>query len=376
MTTQQNIPPSHDQIEISLFGPGFGESIVAHLGNGNWIIVDSCVSANDNFPKALGYLNQIGVDPSTSVRLVVASHWHDDHVAGLSDTLEACSKAIFCCPVALGKMEFLELAELYSNAPTALPSGPSEIYSAIQIAAKRSKKNKLAYLRYAKSDSVIWASQDQSTTVYSLSPSDEMVHRSLKFMTRSYAIAKLGSKILDRLTPNDPNDVATALRLDINGRSILLGSDLESGSNSLTGWRAVLTSVVGPSEKAVVYKVAHHGAQSGHHSNVWSDLLHSDPCTMITPFRWGAHRLPTADDRARILGLTKNCYITSNPNVSPPPPPKRQSKVEAIIKMTATSRRSSVGTIGHIRWRAPMNDLSKPGDVELFDGALRLAEVD
>jgi len=376
MTTPQNIPPSCDQLEISLFGPGFGECIVAHLGNGNWIIVDSCVSGEDYFPKALGYLNQIGVDPSTSVHLVVASHWHDDHVAGLSDTLEACSNATFCCPVALGRSEFLELAELYSKAPTALPPGPSEIYSAIQIAAKRSKKRKLSLLRYAKSDSLIWASHDRSSIVYSLSPSDEMVRRSLNFMTRSYAIAKLGSKILDQLTPNDPNDVATALRLDINGRSILLGSDLEKGGSSLVGWRAVLTSIVGPSSKSVVYKVAHHGAESGHHDKVWTDLLHTDPFAMITPFRWGAHRLPTAADRAKILGLTNNCYITSNPNFDPPPPPKRQPKVEAIIQLTATSRRSSVGTIGHIRWRAPLNDLSNPGDVELFDGALRLAEVD
>ncbi|MCR4303873.1 MAG: hypothetical protein NUV63_06555 [Gallionella sp.] len=376
MTTPLNIPPSHDQLEISLFGHGFGESIVAHLGNGNWIIVDSCVSAKDNIPKALGYLNQISVDSSTSVRLVVASHWHDDHVAGLSDTLEACTNAAFCCPVALGRTEFLELAELYSKAPTAIPPGPSEIYSALQIAARRSKKYKRSLLSYAKSDSMIWASQDRSAIVYALSPSDEMVHRSLNFMTRSYAIAKLGSKILDRLTPNDPNDVATALRLDINGRSILLGSDLESGGNSLVGWRAVLTSVVGPSAKSVVYKVAHHGAKSGHHDKVWSDLLHADPVAIITPFRWGAHRLPTADDRSKILGLTNNCYITSNPKVDPLPPPKRQSKVEAIIQLTTKSRRSLVGTIGHIRWRSPLNDLSNPGDVELFDGALRLAEVD
>src|SRR6516164_161156 len=33
-------PPRPDQVEISVFGPSYGECIVAHLGHGNWIVVD------------------------------------------------------------------------------------------------------------------------------------------------------------------------------------------------------------------------------------------------------------------------------------------------------------------------------------------------
>ena len=35
-------PPASDVFEVSIFGPGKGESIVVHIGNGRWIVVDSC----------------------------------------------------------------------------------------------------------------------------------------------------------------------------------------------------------------------------------------------------------------------------------------------------------------------------------------------
>ncbi|PXF57856.1 MAG: hypothetical protein C4B58_08625 [Deltaproteobacteria bacterium] len=35
--------PSPDELEISLFGPGRGECVVAHLGNNDWLVVDSCL---------------------------------------------------------------------------------------------------------------------------------------------------------------------------------------------------------------------------------------------------------------------------------------------------------------------------------------------
>jgi len=31
-----------DELEVSVFGPGYGESLAIHLGLGSWIIIDSC----------------------------------------------------------------------------------------------------------------------------------------------------------------------------------------------------------------------------------------------------------------------------------------------------------------------------------------------
>ena len=37
------MPPGKNEFEITLFGPGYGESVVLHVGSGAWIVVDSCI---------------------------------------------------------------------------------------------------------------------------------------------------------------------------------------------------------------------------------------------------------------------------------------------------------------------------------------------
>jgi glyoxylase-like metal-dependent hydrolase (beta-lactamase superfamily II) len=75
-------PPTADQIEINIFGPGYGECCLFHFGGGKWIIIDSCVDDEIGQPAALAYLDNIGINPAEGVELVIASHWHDDHVKG------------------------------------------------------------------------------------------------------------------------------------------------------------------------------------------------------------------------------------------------------------------------------------------------------
>lgn len=375
MPCQQNEPPKQDELEISVFGPGFGESIVVHLGNDHWIIIDSCVNTKDRFPKPLEYLKLLGKDPAECVSAVVATHWHDDHVAGISKTLDVCQSAIFCCPQALSSRDFLDLAELYRDSPGVLPPGPSEIRDAIEIAAKRGKERKRNMLRFASADKLIWVAPDNSAKIVALSPSDEMSRRATAFMARAYEVAKAGGSALDRLIPNLPNDTAAALRIDVGGRSVLLGSDLESGKDPQIGWSAVITSPTAGDAKSSVFKVAHHGSKSGHHDEVWSFMLQDQPWALISPFRWGRHRLPTPADRARIVSMTSKAYLTAHPDKDMPPAGKRSSKVEAFISQTTNTRRSACGPVGHVRLRISLSDLADQGAIELFDGALELSKV-
>ena len=67
-------PPSDREIEVSIFGPGYGECIVVHAGGNEWAIIDACLDKAGH-PAALAYLRQIGVDPAVSVRAVIANDW-------------------------------------------------------------------------------------------------------------------------------------------------------------------------------------------------------------------------------------------------------------------------------------------------------------
>lgn len=373
MPILQMTPPKANEIEVSIFGPGFGESIVAHVGEGKWIIIDSCVDELRSTPTPIKYLELIGQNPAECVCIIVATHWHDDHIAGLSDTLEACEKALFCCPNALSKKEFLQLAELYQEAPGSFPEGTSEIQRALEISAHRSRTTQTNMLKFATEDKLIFSSP--TVRLVALSPSDEMNRRALEFMATAYALALSGDTSAGRLVAVRPNDVATVLRLDVAERSVLLGSDLEAENNPLTGWTAVFNSLMASERTSSIYKVAHHGSKSGWHDEIWSRMLETRPLALMSPFRWGAHKLPNAIDRARILSMTNRAFITADPNRVRQPTKKRAPKIEAFISQTTKTRRIACGPVGHIRWRADIRDLTDEGDVELFDGALSVADV-
>ncbi len=55
-------PPNPDEIEITVFGPGYGECIVIHAGSGKWFIVDSCLDMT-GLPASIVHLNSLGVKP-------------------------------------------------------------------------------------------------------------------------------------------------------------------------------------------------------------------------------------------------------------------------------------------------------------------------
>jgi hypothetical protein len=111
MTPDRLLPPLPDELEISLFGAGYGEAIALHVGHGRWILVDS-YRQRDKEPDHLAYLNQLGVDVSRAVQLIVVTHWHDDHVKGISDVYDVCLSANLVISAALRHPEFLTLAKL------------------------------------------------------------------------------------------------------------------------------------------------------------------------------------------------------------------------------------------------------------------------
>lgn len=98
--------PANDEFELVILGPGIGESIVAHLGNDEWIIIDSCVFPGHDEPAPLLYLRQIGVDASQAVKRVLATHWHDDHIKGIGAVFRECQSAKFAMSGALADDQF------------------------------------------------------------------------------------------------------------------------------------------------------------------------------------------------------------------------------------------------------------------------------
>lgn len=127
--TETGKSPKKNEFELTLLGPGYGESVVLHVGGGVWVIVDSCVDT-DGTPQALRYLESIDVNPAEAVELIVATHWHDDHIRGIANLVEICDRAAFCCASVLLCKEFLTVVGALEGRPlSGRGSGLKEIYN-------------------------------------------------------------------------------------------------------------------------------------------------------------------------------------------------------------------------------------------------------
>ncbi|MBT9588745.1 MBL fold metallo-hydrolase [bacterium] len=295
--------PSPDEVEITLFGPGYGESVVVHLGDGCWIIVDSCYGAwCRSDPAPVWYLKQLGVNIEAQVRLIVCSHWHDDHVGGLSEVVRQASQAPVYISQALRNEEFLTLLELYDRSPMDEP-GTRQISGVF-------RQCRGGRLKFASQDRVLIAAAGHQ--VSALSPSDLSVQDALAVFANQARSLIPGSSPL-RIPSLRPNHTSVVLSIANPHFQALLGADLEVTTHSHRGWQAIIDSSTTLPDKASFFKIPHHGSENGHHPEVWGSRLEPQVTAVLSPFRGGNVVLPLSRDVERIKSLTDQAFATGVP---------------------------------------------------------------
>jgi hypothetical protein len=277
------------------------------FGKNRWAIIDSCIDSNTRKPAALSYLEQIGVDASVAVKLVVATHWHDDHIGGLSSIVASCPSAKFACSDAVTRKEFVKLAAVFNKRPLLTgPVGSREFQNVFSIlrASKRIPIRVSADRPFFTISDATGAIECRFTA---LSPSDLEKQRFLESITKLMP-AEGTSKY--RIPDPQPNELSVAVLVQIFDMNILLGADVEEYNDPNRGWSAILASENRPSRKSDIFKIAHHGGASGHHDGIWTTLLGSDPIAVLTPWNRGGG-LPTQPDCDRIIARTSRAFSTS-----------------------------------------------------------------
>jgi len=307
--TDWTTAPAPDQVEITLFGPGFGECALVHLGGEQWIIIDSCTNNQSHAPVALEYLSGIGVDAAASVRLVLVTHWHDDHISGLRDVVRACKSATFSCSQALRAEEFHSMVDLFNQRhSTRRSSGVREIRAVFDVLIDEDRPP----VRMANANKPLLVLQPNETghgfpsRVTALSPSDKMI------ATAMTDIAGLipGVETKYRCVPPSQNHCTVVTHVEIGELALLLGGDLEDEADPELGWAAIFSSAERPQTRASAFKVPHHGAKNAHNDDVWAQMLTNEPRAILTPWNRGS-KLPTEGDVVRICGLTPHAYATA-----------------------------------------------------------------
>lgn len=348
-------PPAADEIEVTLFGPGYGEAIAVHLGEGAWLLVDSCIDPESKAPASGTYLEQIGIDAG-QVRAIVASHWHDDHVRGISQLAAKHPKADFVISAVFNNKEAGAFLAAYSGASSSgLARGAKELFGVM-----RGRETVFPALHRT---NVLEATLNaRQVRVTALSPVPAAF---TQFIARLAQYVARKGQAINYAPELRPNLEAIALHIDVGDDAVLLGADLED--HDKFGWSAVVADQwSGARRPATAYKVAHHGSYTGDCPQVWATLLKSDPVACLTPFTLGNLRLPTDADKGRLKKNTVRAYISSGASRRPEMDSRQLKRLGDICKKLS---RVDAG-FGAVRLRRKIGALS--WDVDLFGAARAL----
>lgn len=300
----------------------------------------------------LEYLYRMGVNPSTDVRMIVGTHAHDDHFAGISSFFEACQSATFVVSDALTNEEFLALLCADAEIPQpARYSSYSEYRRIFEIAESRKGKDGFRPLRRASEGKRLLDFPNvqgfPGVQVTALSPSEHAKTRALRALA---AQSPEVSARRGRVPALDPNDASIALWVEAGDVRVLLGADLLVGPLGC-GWQAVVESFT-PEGQASLYKVAHHGGESSHHQPAWEKFLIENPVAVLAPYRRAGSNQPQPKDVERILSLTDRAYITATGS---PTPSRATKKEKSKLGTLAKNVRNVWGKVGQVRARRAVN---------------------
>jgi len=377
MLNSRFVPPASDELEISLFGPGYGEAIVLHVGEGKWILVDSCVEPELKSPASLKYLHDLNVDEESAVKLIVVTHWHDDHVRGISTVFEKCRSADIAISSAFSTGEFFNLVQTRRERVAKKGSGLYEFARIFQLLEKRKQPGvRFNPPKLASADKSLYHDLIQKTSetaevrVFALSPSDASV------LQAQSAFAQLHPQENDRqkrVASPTPNHASVALWIKVGNHKILLGAELERTPDPKTGWSVILSDSTVIFDKAGVFKVPHHGSENAHHERVWSELLSEKPFAILSPFRRGNQQLPSPADVERITRLTPHAFASA------PARRRRQKWRNRVVRDAVKQSTRNIQDVhcgwGHIRLRKRIDETSPAWRVELFGDACTLCSL-
>ena len=361
------LAPEPNEIELTVFGPGYGECIVIHIGSGKWAIVDSCLD-DAHEPASLSYLAKLGVSVEQDVISVSASHWHDDHVKGLAKTVEACCNARLSFGAALQSTEFVAFLQAHDDQPVQkLDRGGTELLNCLRFVVQKRRT-----IKPLQEDTIVFEFKSSELAhnlcveMRALSPS------AIQFMNFLRRIGLFPhthqGQPKGRITEPSRNDLSVAMLLTIGNQAVLLGGDLEELSDPQKGWQAVVEAHRGRRPLAQFFKVPHHGSHNAHNAEVWTEMLAEPVSSIVTPWTKGGYRLPRDTDLNRLRDLSDKCYLTSTRLVSPK---KRYSaEVMKLVKAAAVELDTSIYSGGQvtIRW---VPNCGSP-TVQMLNGAIAI----
>lgn len=361
--------PDQNIGEVTLIGTGggYGESCVVHLGNNEWMVVDSCQNPETKECLPLSYLQKLGVDVQTQVKLIICTHWHDDHILGMATLLRECKACEFYFASCTDRDKFLTLVEIDTGKGLDNPASSStrEFYNCLHILAERKITPKRAIM-----DRPLYISNVNGivSQVFSLSPSDFTLE---KFDLEISSLIEVIKQRNRKLINTSPNAKSVVLYIKINDHRILLGADLEISKEEKEGWHNIVNTSKILEKGVTLFKIPHHGSENGYFLPVWEKIVNGDAIAPMTPWNKG-RSLPQIEMLKKYAEHTVNLYLTANVQTLGNKAKNREPSLSKLIKERNPTLREVKFKDGLIRSRIDLSDPNASWNTETYGEALHV----
>ena len=310
-------PNPNEFLIVVLGGPCEGESIVVHLGNDRWMIIDSCKVGKDVL--ALKFLTDNEI-PYSNVDFIVCTHWHADHICGLGEILKSCENAKFLVPIVSQSkiMPYFFIEKIKEKDIHDFETVAEEYAYCMKLANKRKK------LSYLFNDVNILKSNvfNHQICIDALSPSSGMFSKYQKLWASRKASDFKESGV-------DPNKSSVAIGVSIDNKlHFLFGADLECNRQDSdfvncnkkcqkrkdVGWCNVCcdSNTYNYHGKYDYVKIIHHSSRNGYCPDMWNNKVSKNVVGVSTIF--DKDGLPAPDMGNLYWALCKDYYVTASPS--------------------------------------------------------------
>ena len=322
------------QIHILGTGGGYGESIIINLGNDEWVIVDSCQDPKSKKCFPLLFLEEKEINPR-QVKLIICTHWHDDHIRGISAILRICKEAKFSMAKVNDLKKILRMDSLdYSKLSSSVSKCSTKEFNAcINII-----KDRQSQIKYAIADKTLYTAKHKGLllSVISLSPSDlslDLFDREISTLIRDFGIPS------KKMISQSINGKSVVLFLILGHHAVILGSDLEINENELLGWGNITSNSqsIKAHPKSSYIKIPHHGSKNGYSKSIWQILMKPQRIGTLSP--WNKNEgLPNKAMLNMYRRITNELYITSKKSLINRPKTRDARSSKMISQFNSTVR--------------------------------------
>lgn len=333
-------------------------------------IIDSFNNPQTKTPQALELLKDLNLD-SQNVKFILITHLHGDHIGGMVELIQKCPNASIFLPAIINDRSFSSF--IFCQESDTIFSGTTHIKKLFKFI-----KDKNIKVCPVKEGDIIYSSSDIKITV--LYPNQESINyfkdyykekfsEVLKNISEEEEYSKKKEIVKKVQLGKDFNDHSVVVKINTPTLNFLLNSDLEKHKNSKMGLGYVFNKLKVGKEKFEIFKVPHHGSETGFDEKLWKSVLTDKAILKLTCWKSGDF-LPKDDIIEKILKISNLAYSTSNPKKSTGKIPLHGRRHYKQTGLTFKILSNHVGEIHAFHHKATSENL-----VSLKNKAIHLKEI-